>query len=355
MKHRLLWKLLFINSVPVILLILVVIWWAIDHLAATYFMDLMNRYAIEPTEIHGMFLSSIHHSLLWASLVALLVAVGLSFLLTRRILRPLTQMARVSERIALGDFSPRLEVATRDELGDLSQALNQMADSLARVEQLRKNMVADLAHELRTPLTNLCGYLEGLRDQVLPPKTETLTMLHQESLHLLRLVENLQQLARADAAEIVLNRRQLDPVREVQQLLALYRPRFAEEEIELRESYVVAQPLWADREKLLQVLRNLLENCLHYTPHKGWVALALTEQTDHLLFSFSNSGAGIAPEDLPFIFERFFRTDRSRTRQAGGFGLGLAICKQLVDAQGGEIGAESTAEQTRVWFRLPLH
>nr|WP_320011192.1 ATP-binding protein [uncultured Desulfobulbus sp.] len=354
MKHRLLWKLLFINSVPVILVILVVIWWAIDHLAATYFMDLMKRYAIEPTEIHSMFVSSIHLSLLWASLVALLVAVGLSFLLTRRILRPLTQMAQVSDRIALGDFSPRLEVATRDELGDLSQALNHMADSLAQVEQLRKNMVADLAHELRTPLTNLCGYLEGLRDQVLSPTTETLTMLHLESLHLLRLVENLQQLARADAAEVVLNRGHLDPVRELHQLLALYRPLFAGRGIQLHEEYTVSTELYADREKLLQVLRNLLENCLHYTPNKGWVALSLREQNDHLLFSFTNSGPGIAPEDLPFIFERFFRTDRSRTRQGSGFGIGLAICKQLVAAQGGEIGAESEPGQTRIWFLLPL-
>lgn len=353
MKHRLLWKLLLINSVPVILVILVVIWWAIDHLAASYFMDLMHRYAIEPTEIHAMFLTSIHHYLLWASLVALGVAVSLSFLLTRRVLRPLSQMAQVSERIATGDFSPRVEVATRDEVGDLGQAFNHMADSLARVEGLRKNMVADLAHELRTPLTNLCGYLEGLKDQVLPPQPETLTMLHQESLHLLKLVENLQQLARADAAEIVLNRSPIYPDYELRQMLALYTLRFSEKAIHLRTDFQPTGPFLADRDKLLQVLRNLLENCLQHTPEQGWVELVIREEPTHILFSFTNSGPGIAPADLPYIFERFFRTDRSRSRQAGGFGIGLAICKQLIDAQGGQIGAESEPGRTCIWFHLP--
>lgn len=353
MKHRLLWKLLLINSVPVILVILGVIWWAIDHLAAAYFMDLMNRYAIEPTEIHGMFLTSIHHYLLWASLVALGVAVGLSFLLTRRVLQPLSHMARVSERIATGDFSPRVDVATRDEVGDLGRAFNHMADSLARVEQLRKNMVADLAHELRTPLTNLCGYLEGLKDRVLPAQPNTLTMLHQESLHLLKLVENLQQLARADAAEIVLNRSPIDPVAEMQQILALYGLRFGEKQIRVSTDFQPTAPLLADRDKLLQVLRNLLENCLQHTPEQGWVELLIREEAAHVLFSLANSGPGIPPIDLPFIFERFFRTDRSRSRQAGGFGIGLAISKQLIDAQGGQIGAESEPGRTTIWFQLP--
>jgi signal transduction histidine kinase len=353
MKHRLLWKLLLINIVPVILVIILVIWLAIDHLAAAYFMDLMTRYAISPTEIHAMFLSSIHHYLIWASLVALVVAAVLSFLLTRRVLRPLSQMSRITEKIATGDFSSRVDVTTIDEVGDLGKAFNRMADSLARVEQLRKNMVADVAHELRTPLTNLCGYLEALNDQVLPPSPETLRMLQQESLHLARLVENLQQLARADAAEVVLHRSRVLPAEEMEGMLQLYSQKFREKNIRAQTDFSSAGPLLTDRDKLLQALRNLFENCWQYTPENGWVTLTLSDCPQGVRFSFANSGPGVSADDLPFIFERFFRTDRSRSRQAGGFGIGLSITKQLVEAQGGQVGAASNAEATSVWIILP--
>lgn len=354
MKQRLLWKLLLINIVPVILVIILVIWWAIDQLAAAYFMDLMKKYAISPTEMHAMFLTSIHHYLLWASLVALVVAALLSFLLTRRVLRPLSQMSMITEKIAAGDFSSRVEVQTSDEVGDLGRAFNRMADSLARVEQLRKNMVADVAHELRTPLTNLRGYLEALNDQVLPPSHETLRILQEESLHLVRLVENLQQLARADAAGVLLHRVSVSPAEEMGRMLGLYKQQFLDKEITVQTDLATSAALMADRDKLLQAMRNLFENCRQYTPMAGWVRLVVAEKGEEVVVSFVNSGPGISPEDLPFIFERFFRTDRSRSREAGGFGIGLSITKQLIEAQGGRVGAESDAGATTVWFALPM-
>ncbi len=354
MKHRLLWKLLLINIVPVILVIILVIWLAIDHLAAGYFMELMDQYAISPTEIHSMFLSSIHHYLLWASLVALVVAALLSFLLTRRVLRPLSQMSLITEKIAAGDFTSRVDIQTSDEVGDLGKAFNRMADSLGRVEQLRKNMVADLAHELRTPLTNLCGYLEALNDQVLPPSKETLQMLQQESQHLVHLVQDLQQLARADAAEVILNRSQVSPVEEMGRMLTLYAQQFLDKQITVQTDFASSALLMVDRDKLLQAMRNLFENCWQYTPVKGWVRLATADNGTEMQVSFVNSGPGISPADLPFIFERFFRTDRSRSREAGGFGIGLSITKQLIEAQGGQVGALSDAAATTVWFTLPM-
>jgi signal transduction histidine kinase len=352
--HRLLWKLLLINIVPVILVIIGVIWLAIDHLAASYFMELMDNYAISPTELHAMFLTSIHHYLLWASLVALVVATLLSFLLTRRVLRPLSQMARITESIAAGDFTGRVLVRTDDEVGDLGRAFNRMADSLARVEQLRKNMVADVAHELRSPLTNLRGYLEALNDRVLPPSRDTLRILQEESLHLMRLVDDLQQLARADAAKILLHRTSVTPADELERMLRLYRQQFAAKSIAVATDLKSTVQLMADRDKLLQALRNLFENCWKYTPTDGWVRLEVVDDGQEVRVAFHNSGPGIAAEDLPFIFERFFRADRSRSRKDGGAGIGLSIVKELIEAQGGRVGAESDRETTTVWFALPL-
>ena len=151
MKQRLLWKLLLINIVPVIAVIILVIWMAIDHLAANYFMALMVKYDVSPTETHHMFLAAIHRYLIWAMLSALALALLLSYLLTRRILRPLSQMTAITREVAAGNFTRRVAIASKDEVGQLGLAFNRMADSLAKIEQLRKTMVADVALELRTP------------------------------------------------------------------------------------------------------------------------------------------------------------------------------------------------------------
>lgn len=353
MKNRLLWKLLLTNIVPVIGVIILVVWWAIDQLAASYFMDLMDKYAISPTDIHQMFLTSIHHYLLWASGVALVVALILSYLLTRRVLRPLSQMTKISRQVAAGDFSSRVDISTKDEVGELGLAFNQMADSLAKVEQLRKNMVADLAHELRTPLTNLSGYLEALNDGVLQPSHKNLAMLQQESSHLVKLVDNLQQLARADAAKAYLNREEVDIVAEIMRMQALYKQNFKDKNIKVATDFKSFGLVAADRDKLLQALRNLFENCWKYTPEGGTVQLHAEHLDDMIKITFANSGSLIDDNDLPFIFERFFRADRSRTRVAGGAGIGLSITKELIEAHGGRVGADSDETGTRVWFTLP--
>ncbi len=354
MKRRLLWKLLLINSVPVIGVIVLVIWLAIDQLAAQYFMALMKRYDIDPTDIHRMFLTSIHHYLLWASLAALLLAFVISFLLSRRLLRPLSQMSAITGEMAAGDFSARVEVSSSDEVGQLGQAFNRMADSLEQIERLRKNMVADVAHELRTPLTNLRGYMEALTDEVLPPAKETFLLLQQEIMRLVQLVENLQQLARAEAAQAYLKREKLVLPELLGQLLELYRPVFAERRLEVDTDFPApAATTTADRDKILQAARNLLDNAAKYTPEGGWLKVSARTGPAGVEVSFANSGPGIAAADLPFIFERFFRTDRSRSRDAGGAGIGLAIVKELIEAHGGRVGAESRPGETRVWFTLP--
>jgi signal transduction histidine kinase len=352
-RNRLLWKLLLITVVPVISIIILIMWLAIDQLAANYFMALMKKYEVSPTDIHQMFLTSVHYYLIWASLAALGVAFLLSFLLTRRVLRPLSQMSNITKAIAAGNFHARVDVVTGDEVGQLGLAFNRMADSLERIEQLRKNMVADVAHELRTPLTNLRGYLEALNDKVIEPSPQTLKMLQEENLRLVHLVDSLQQLARADAAKAFLKLEKLDPAAELRRILALYSPRFLEKNISVSTRLKEGLAVSADRDKLLQALRNLLENSHKYTPKNGFVEITVFDKNKEVEIRFSNSGPGIDQSDLPYIFERFFRAERSRSRDAGGAGIGLSITKELIEAHGGRVGAESSGGITSIWLTLP--
>jgi signal transduction histidine kinase len=354
MKQRLLWKLLLINIVPVIGIIILVIWVSIDQLAANYFMALMDKYEVSPIDIHQMFLTAVHRYLLWSTLAALVLAFIISYFLIRRILQPLSQMYAITKKVAAGNFSARVNVKSQDEVGELGIAFNSMADSLEHIEKLRKTMVADVAHELRTPLTNLRGYLEALNDKVLPPSQETLAVLQQEIMRLVCLVENLQQLAKADAARAFLQREEISLEEVTDQMLTLFQPHFLEKKITVEKMIAPdADIVRADRDKLLQAVRNLIENAWKYTPQNGRVAISSQRNNDAVKLIISNTGPGIMENDLPFIFERFFRADRSRSLDAGGAGIGLAIVKELIEAHGGQVGAESQGGETRVWFSLP--
>ena len=190
MRHRLLWKLFSINLL-VIGVTIAVIWLAIDYLAADYLSVLMKKYNVPHNMTHQMFLDAVHRYLVWASLVALAATMLFSFFLTRQVLRPLSQMTAITAQLAAGQYTERVQIATQDEVGQLGEAFNRMADSLERIEQLRRRLVSDVAHELRTPLTNVRGYLEALRDGVVEPSTETFEMLYEETLRLVKLVEAL--------------------------------------------------------------------------------------------------------------------------------------------------------------------
>jgi len=353
MKRSLLWKLLLIN-LPVIGTIVLVIWLAIDHLAANYFMVLMDEYMVAPTETHQAFLDAIHFYLIWASLAGLALALLLSYLLTRRVLRPLARMTEISGEVASGNFAERVDVSSRDEVGQLGQAFNRMADSLARLEQLRRNMVSDVAHELRTPLTNLRGYLEALSDEVVPPSKQTFDMLQQEILRLVHLVEDLQQLTKAEAAGAYLNRQNLSLPEIVGQMLDLYRPVYEAREQSVETDFAPeASQVSADRDKLLQAIRNLIDNACRYAPAGSMIRIDSQRVDNAVKVSFSNGGPPIPGEALPFLFQRFFRADPSRSREGGGAGIGLSIVKGLIEAHGGTVGAESDASVTRIWFTLP--
>jgi signal transduction histidine kinase len=354
LRQRLLWKLLVGHIVPVFAIIALVVWRAVDRSAADYYRALGDRYGIAPADAHRMFLDAIHHDLMWGALAALALTLLLTYLLTRWVLRPLFQIAAITRKVAAGNFSERVDVVSRYEVGQLAKAFNDMADDLEKIERLRKNMVADIAHELRTPLTNLRGYLEGMSDSVIPPSRETFQMLEQEVLRLVNLVEDLQQLARADAARAFLDLQELSLHELLGQIMDLYRPNFQEKEIQVDWRLEPGSDVvTADRDKLLQAIRNLADNAWKYTPRQGIVAISTQRTAAGIKTIFANSGSVIAEKDIPYLFERFFRADRSRSRDAGGAGIGLAIVKELIEAHGGTVGAESDGSGTRVWFFLP--
>lgn len=354
LTNRLLWKLVAVN-LAVLALVVVVVWLAINYLAAGYFTALMNKYHISPTETHAMFLDAVHRYLLWASLVALALTVALGFLLTRRILRPLRQMGQVAQQLGAGDYDRRVEVLSRDEVGELGTAFNRMAENLQQVEQLRKSLVADVAHELRTPLTNVRGYLEALGDGVIPPSEQVFAMLQQQVLRLVALVEDLLELAKADRAKLDLKRERVSLPDLLDDVMTLYGPRFHSKGIAVhRELAPRAQWVTADRGKLLQAVRNLIENAHQYTPAGGMFCIRAERLGKNgIQMTFANSGAPIAPEDMPLLFERFYRPDKSRSREHGGAGIGLAIVKALIEAHGGQVSAACAEGEVRFQLTLP--
>jgi len=353
LTNRLLWKLLGIH-VLIIGFVILVVWMAIDYLAAGYLANLMKEYNVSPTTTHQMFIHSVHRYLIWASLAALGLATTLSFLLLKRVLDPLMQMIDITQKIAQGDFSARVPIRSQDEIGRLARAFNQMAESLKKIEQLRKTMVLDVAHELRTPLTNMKGYLEALLDGVLPPSRENLELLQEDTLRLVRLVEDLLLLAKADTARATLHKREIQIAELVPQVLDSFLPQFHAKKIRV-ETYFPAgvSPIMADSDKLAQVVSNLLQNAWQYTPPGGTLRISSEPFPAGIRILFANTGGELAEKDLPFIFERFYRGEKSRSREHGGAGIGLAIVKELIEAHDGQVGAEIVDGETRIWFSLP--
>ncbi len=353
MKNSLLWRLVAIN-IPVIGVVILVVWLAIDILAADYFSVLMDKYHVSPTESHQMFIGAIRRYLIQASLVAIALAVALSFFLTRAVLRPLQRIGEVTRRVAEGDYSARTGVNTKDQIGQLARSFDQMADSLEQIEQLRKTMIVDMAHELRTPLTNVRGYLEGLADGVIPPSKPTLDMLQKEILRLVRLVNDLQRLTKAEAAGAYLHREEVDLAGLVNQVLEIYRHDIERRKIIVETDFPDgAGRAVADRDKLLQAVSNLVQNACQYTPEGGRVRIVAAGDARGCTLTFANTGDPIDKKDLPLIFERFYRAEKSRSRDSGGAGIGLAIVKSLIEAHGGRVGAASAGGETRIWFTLP--
>jgi signal transduction histidine kinase len=288
--------------------------------------------------------------------VAGLVGLLLTYFLSRSILRPVDELTAAARAMEKGDLSQRVTVRSKGELGELANAFNAMAEGLTRLEQLRQNMVTDVAHELRTPLSNVRGYLEALRDGVVEPTAETIASVHEEAMLLNRLVDDLQELAMAEAGQLKLVRQPVDLKVVAEKAIQSLKAQAAEKDVIMEICLPDDLPLVeADAERLGQVLRNLLKNAIFNTPSGGKITIQARIVDSQVEVSVQDNGLGISAEHLPYVFERFYRVDQSRARSTGGAGLGLAIVKQLVEAQGGQVGIDSQVNiGTRITFTSPI-
>ena len=309
--------------------------------------------------LEAEFLGRINDWLLWAGLAAGAVALVLGLLLARQLTAPLRSLTSAALRLAQGPLSqysqedvPQVPVRSQDEVGELSQAFNQMACSLAQQETLRRNLMADVAHELRNPLSVMRGDLEALLDGVYEPKPEVLASLHEETLLLSRLVDDLRALAQAEAGQLRLERQPTD----LADLLGGVTASFDLQAESKRQTLTLDLPpdlpfVDADPQRVRQVVANLVSNALRHTPEDGQLVVSALELPDEVQVSVVDNGPGIPPDDIPHVFDRFWQGDRAR---AGSSGLGLAIARELVRAHGGRIWVESTAGQgTTFRFTLP--
>jgi histidine kinase len=283
-----------------------------------------------------------------AALAATLMAIVASIFISRQVVAPVRAMMDATQRISEGHYEERIRVAgdiamnEQDELGQLGLRFNQMAARLEQTEAFRRQLIGDVTHELRTPLTTIKGSVEGLMDGVLPPDAETFSQIYREVDRLQRLVNDLQELSRVEAGAYELHPKRTSVQTLVDLTVARLRSQFQEKGVSITAQIPPdLPPIQVDEDRISQVLLNLVGNALQYTPPGGSVRITAIHQPNQVRIEISDTGIGIPPGHLPHLFTRFYRVDKSRSRQMGGSGIGLTIAKHLVEAHGGRIWVES--------------
>jgi two-component system sensor histidine kinase BaeS len=308
------------------------------------------------TDLTAAFADALFRAVAVASAAATATALLTAVIVSRRITAPIRDIARASARLAAGRYGERVDAGSGDELGALAASFNALAAALEETERQRLALIADVAHELRTPLATIQGYMEGLLDEVVVPAPALWAQLHGEAGRLRRLVDDLQELSRAESGEIPLFPVPLEARQLLERAAARMAPQFAAVGVTLALDVAPAIPAaLADPDRTLQVLVNLLGNALRHTPGGGPVTLGAVAGERRVVLRVTDTGGGIAPEHLPHLFERFYRADRSRSRVSGGSGIGLTIARALIEAQGGTIRIESPGlgRGTTVTITLP--
>lgn len=307
---------------------------------------MMGRAGMSHLAIMGQqeeaFLASVHQSLLWVGLIILVVGLGISYLLARSITVPLRNLSRATEQIEQGNFNQKVLVDKDDEIGHLATVFNSMAETLATNNNMRRQLFANIAHELRTPLAIIQGNLEGMVDGVIEPSKEQLSSLHEEAVRLNRLIRDLRDLSLAEVRQLNLEKAPTDINQLVIRTMYMLKPMSDAKKIRMECALAEGLPeIEVDSDRISQVFYNIIVNAIRYSPERGIVkvttALTSEEGKKYLKISFTDGGLGIPPEDLPYIFEHFYRGDKSRDRKSGGSGIGLAIVKQLVEIHGGQV------------------
>ena len=299
---------------------------------------------------------TISRFLLWGTLLAIAVALLVTYFLSRRISAPVKALTLAARRLGQGDLSQRVQSEDKSELGELAQAFNTMAENLERSEQLRRNMIADIAHELRTPLSNLKGYVEAIRDGMVKPEPDAIRSLDEEAMMLSQLVNDLQELSLAEAGELKLDCQKENIIKLLKQIAGVKQSQAAAKGISLSADLPKKLPrVNIDSRRISQVLLNLIDNAITHTPQGGIITITARKLDNWVEIGVEDTGEGIPAEHLPNVFERFYRVDKSRARATGGTGLGLAIARSLIEAHGGKIEVQSEeGKGSHFAFTIPM-
>jgi signal transduction histidine kinase len=292
----------------------------------------------------ALFLERTNQAIVFASLGAVLAALIIGVVLARTLTRPLKALTLAAGNITRGQLEQQVNVRSNDEIGQLAEAFNQMSQEVARVNQSRRQMTADIAHDLRTPLTVISGYIEAMRDGDLKPTQERFDLIYSEIERLQNLVGDLRMLSLAETGELSLTPQRIQPIYLLERAAALFRHQAEQHNVTLTVQAVEDLPdIWVDEARMMQILGNLISNSLRYAPAvEGWIILSSRVEAGKVALQVQDNGSGIAQDELPHIFDRFYRADKSRHSETGEAGLGLAIVKALVSSQGGTVAAEST-------------
>ncbi|MEK9495367.1 two-component system sensor histidine kinase BaeS [Photorhabdus sp. P32] len=284
-----------------------------------------------------------------------LLAIIATLLLSRGMLKPVKRLVEGTHKLAAGDFSARVTPSSKDEIGQLAHNFNQLASTLEKNEQMRRDYMADISHELRTPLAILRGELEALQDGVHKPTPETLNSLLAEITTLTKLVDDLHQLSLSDRGALAYRKEFINISELIQAAIASYRGRFLDKQIQIDVKLPETIMVFADPNRLTQLFHNLLENSLRYTADNGKLIIKSCSNDNYFILNWEDSKPGLSPEQCQRVFERFYRSESSRNRASGGSGLGLAICYNIVEAHSGAIhAAPSPLGGLRIIVELPL-
>ncbi|BBB89604.1 MAG TPA: ATP-binding protein [Methylomusa anaerophila] len=301
------------------------------------------------------FLASVHQSLIWVGAVLLLIGLAASYFLARSITVRLRRISVAAEEIEKGNFQQRVPIESKDEVGHLAEIFNRMAKTLENNMNLRRQLLANIAHELRTPLAIIKGHLEGMLDGVINMNREEVNSLHEETIRLNRLITDLRDLSLAEVGQLSLHMQLTNINQLITRTIQLTKTTIEEKKITVVCNLDNKLPeITVDADRISQVFYNIFVNALRYTHDEGDIKVTTSSEKstgqEWLKITVADNGPGIAPADLPYIFDHFYRSEKSRDRKSGGSGLGLAIVKQLVEFHGGRVAVESTPGAGTIFY-----
>ena len=306
-------------------------------------------------EIRESFID-IYSTILIFMVAALIVGIVIVLLFTRKIVKPITEMNKAAKDIAGGNFGDRINIKSKDEVGQLAESFNFMAESLEETEQTRREMIANISHDLRSPITSIQGFLGAIEDGTIPADMtdKYISVAMEETKRLSKLVENVMDMNKAQAGELSINKEEFSIAELIRSIVILNETRIKEKKLNVSLIFDSNTVVFADYEKISRVLQNLLDNAIKFTAEEGWVTVETTSCKDKLMISVKNSGEPLTEDDKKHVFDRFYKADRSRGLDNSGSGLGLAIVKELLKAHGETIRVASGDNWNEFQFMLDI-